>query len=387
MSWFPLREKLFYISCIYFADKDTGWAGSRGPLLLRTYDGGNHWQMAYPDSIKDIRVIYALNGEEFFLGGTATNGQGILMKTNDGGLHWQQRLFYSPFALRSIVFVSDSVGFISPADTRTVLIKTIDRGISWSEITLDTAIHNIRGEMGFFNRKFGWIQSGARTTNAGNTWQTIPQIPGPFSFVDSLEGWSIQDQGNSIYKTTNGGISWNLNTSLTQNISTRDIVFVSKQVGWVLCSNSTYLFKTTDGGNIWKKQEYPGQAYNLFCFDSNNLWCIGRGIIHTTSGGEPTSVFEEQYHKQNPDQYLLYQNYPNPFNPSTTIRYSVAKNGLVLLKIYDMLGREVKTLVNEEQAAGKYSVVFDGLRIASGVYFYTLCAGDFTSTKKFILLK
>jgi len=97
-----------------------------------------------------------------------------------------------------------------------------------------------------------------------------------------------------------------------------------------------------------------------------------------------------------PKVYSLSQNYPNPFNPSTTINYSIKEKGLVTLKVFDILGNEVKTLVNEVQEPGKYAIKFgshsgesvnDGRNLASGIYFYTLQAGDFVSTKKMILLK
>ncbi|HSW55741.1 MAG TPA: T9SS type A sorting domain-containing protein, partial [Ignavibacteriaceae bacterium] len=97
-----------------------------------------------------------------------------------------------------------------------------------------------------------------------------------------------------------------------------------------------------------------------------------------------------------PSQYSLEQNYPNPFNPATTISYSIKENGLVTLKVFDILGKEVTTLVNEEQTAGTYKVEFgshSGLpsgnvrNLASGIYFYSLKAGDFVSIKKMILLK
>ena len=95
-----------------------------------------------------------------------------------------------------------------------------------------------------------------------------------------------------------------------------------------------------------------------------------------------------------PAQFTLYQNYPNPFNPSTTIKYSLPKASFVTLKVYDMLGREVTSLVNEEKTAGNYQVVFNASSFASGVYFYRIetapaggQAGGFTATKKLLLLK
>ncbi len=88
-----------------------------------------------------------------------------------------------------------------------------------------------------------------------------------------------------------------------------------------------------------------------------------------------------------PTQYSMEQNYPNPFNPSTTIRYTVPKSSFITLKIYNLLGQEVATLLNREQTAGTHEVSFDASKLSSGVYFYSLKAGNFTSTKKMMLLK
>ncbi len=88
-----------------------------------------------------------------------------------------------------------------------------------------------------------------------------------------------------------------------------------------------------------------------------------------------------------PTEYLLEQNYPNPFNPNTTIKYSIPRASLVNIKIYDILGREVEKLVDEEKSPGQYQVLFSAKGLASGVYFYQIRAGNFISTKKLVLLK
>lgn len=90
---------------------------------------------------------------------------------------------------------------------------------------------------------------------------------------------------------------------------------------------------------------------------------------------------------ETPTKFALEQNYPNPFNPETTINYQLSTSGHVTLKVFDLLGREVAELVNEEKAAGRYDVKFDGSKLTSGVYFYQLKAGDFVGTKKFVLMK
>jgi len=91
--------------------------------------------------------------------------------------------------------------------------------------------------------------------------------------------------------------------------------------------------------------------------------------------------------KNNPDVYTLFNNYPNPFNPTTTISYSIPKGSFVTLKIYDVLGREVKTLVNKFQTKGKYNVTFNASSLASGVYIYRMKAGNFAASKKLILMR
>jgi hypothetical protein len=86
-------------------------------------------------------------------------------------------------------------------------------------------------------------------------------------------------------------------------------------------------------------------------------------------------------------KYSLEQNYPNPFNPITTIKYEVPEKNFIMVKVYDVLGNEIATLINVEKASGSYEVVFDGSRLPSGIYFYKIQAGDFSATKKMILLK
>ena len=87
------------------------------------------------------------------------------------------------------------------------------------------------------------------------------------------------------------------------------------------------------------------------------------------------------------NEFKLYQNYPNPFNPSTKIKFRISDLGLVSLKIYDVLGREVTTLVNEEKPAGTYEVTWNAANLPSGLYFYQIKAGSYTATKKLLLLK
>jgi hypothetical protein len=98
----------------------------------------------------------------------------------------------------------------------------------------------------------------------------------------------------------------------------------------------------------------------------------------------PTSINESFI---SADNFYLYQNYPQPFNPSTKIKYQIPKPCFVSLKIFDALGTEVATLINEEKMRGTFQIEFDGSELTSGVYFYQLIAGDFLETKKMVLIK
>ena len=88
-----------------------------------------------------------------------------------------------------------------------------------------------------------------------------------------------------------------------------------------------------------------------------------------------------------PEDFVIFQNYPNPFNPTTKLEFRISNHGFVSLKVYDILGKEVSTLVNSELPAGIHKVEFDGTGLPSGTYFYRLDAGNYSETKKMLLLK
>jgi hypothetical protein len=94
-----------------------------------------------------------------------------------------------------------------------------------------------------------------------------------------------------------------------------------------------------------------------------------------------------RYQTEIPNVFKLYSNYPNPFNPVTKIKFDISKNSNTQIVVYDVLGRIVETLVNEELKAGRYEVEFDGYSLSSGVYFYKLVTNDFVDTKRMLMIK
>jgi hypothetical protein len=150
---------------------------------------------------------------------------------------------------------------------------------------------------------------------------------------------------DTIYVTTDYGISWNI---IYHSIGTQNYITDIKRV-----------------------------SKGPFYFSSYRTGLYEVDII--------TSVNDEE--NSLPKSYQLFQNYPNPFNPATRIQFSMSNKEFVSVKVYDVLGKEVATLVNEEKPAGNYEVEFDGSNLSSGVYMFTLIVNGFIQTKKMILLR
>ena len=120
----------------------------------------------------------------------------------------------------------------------------------------------------------------------------------------------------------------------------------------------------------------------------NNIWLstYGDGLVLFNKNGIVLSNYDTNSEVISND-FSLSQNYPNPFNPATRISYELPVSGLVTLKVFDILGRELSTLVNEEKAAGKYQVDFSSSSLSSGIYFYTLTSREYSKTRKMVLLR
>jgi photosystem II stability/assembly factor-like uncharacterized protein len=248
----------------------------------------------------------------------------------------------------------------------------------------------------FYNTNTGWLCGAGgsinHSTDGGANW--IAQNSGTslnlnsIFFINSTLGWVAGgDREGIILKTTDEGTTWNTLYMSTQPL--RRIRFSSPDSGWAAGDSGIVLF-TSDSGQNWQKQN-TGNANNFYSvfFTSNKTgWLVGGyGLIYKTSnGGEPIGIIGNQ--ESLPNQYFLFQNYPNPFNPATEIKYDLPRAANVTIKIYNTLGEEVKTLVsNEFKNAGSYSITFDGSALASGVYFYTITAGEFRDSKKMVLIK
>jgi hypothetical protein len=238
-----------------------------------------------------------------------------------------------------------------------------------------------------------------KTTNSGVNWNDeynpLYDYLESIFFVDQYNGWICGD--HQILKTTNAGINWTIYTSGNWFIS---IQFISQDTGWVIDEVYGAVKKTIDGGVNWINQLTSSSTlFSVFFVNHFTGWVVGsNGVIYkTTNGGGPVGI--ESYDYNIPKSFSLSQNYPNPFNPSTEIKFSIPSPSpskmergpgsevQVSLRIYDILGRELATLVSEQLKPGTYEYEWDGSNFASGIYFYKLETEDFSQTKRMVLIK
>ena len=207
------------------------------------------------------------------------------------------------------------------------------------------------------------------------------------SFINVNTGWvgcaySSYSGDNYFYisRTTNGGVNW-----VTSNSQIANNIYFNNNMEGVYSSNST-LMKTTDGGSSWFNSNINGNNIQGLCANGKDLYVVGDyGMIM-----KGTDIFTTGIQNEGniiPDKYFLNQNYPNPFNPTTKISFALPKAGQVTIKVFDVLGKEIETLVNESLKPGTYEAAFDGSNYPSGVYFYRLTSDGFVETKRMVLIK
>jgi hypothetical protein len=154
------------------------------------------------------------------------------------------------------------------------------------------------------------------------------------------------------------------------------------------CGSNGMLFKSMNGGDIWTAVDVQ-TTRNIFAinfYDENRGFAVGNsGLILYTSNGTATSVNHRD--SFTPKKFRLNQNYPNPFNPSTTIEFTIPRSAYVSLKVFNLIGEEVATLVAKELSVGTHEIQWDTREQSSGVYFYRLEVIGFTETKKLVILR
>ena len=288
--------------------------------------------------------------------------------------------------------------------TKTPYVYIQDAAAPWSGIMLyDTTADKLsKGELatvfGKVSMYNGMTEISVDSTRIGNTRQTAPYSPvkiktgdiGQRANGDSLarrwQGVLVEFDSVRIVDNDPDGPSYSINSQPYGSFREYMVADTSSKCRVDDDGSNTYSVDPHDtlwGFHIMPEGAFIRSLIGIVKYKNSEYKLEPR--TNSDFVGEVDAVKENK--SSDPASFSLLQNYPNPFNPTTSIRYSIAKASIVSLKIYNILGQEVATLVNQHQTAGDYTTTFDASRYASGVYFYRLNAGGFRQVRKMLLLK
>jgi photosystem II stability/assembly factor-like uncharacterized protein len=382
-------------------------AGSVFDQITRSTNGGTTWALVpYSTTSRTaFNCIQMLDNNTGWICGSL----GAVYKTSNGGVNWDSVAIDAlpgSINFRKIDFVNANTGWVfasayatGSADSATIF-KTTNAGVNWTRQILPQAgtTGSNRGVYGadMLDANTGYLCSYQprpwHTTNGGSTWLLDSISDGFAGFMYDIKmtgpttGYIVGSSGR-VYKTTNGTI-WDTLSIPTRSFSNYALDFLNSNVGYIVGSSGTAFF-TTNAGVNWTTVNTQAQStvWNVFMTPDTKAFGVGangatfkNNTVLTGIGGSETEI---------PMTYKLEQNYPNPFNPTTTIKFALPKTGIVSLKIYDITGREMMRLINNQSMnAGYQTQFFNGSMLSSGVYFYSLIVdNNLIDTKKMVLIK
>ncbi|NUM69683.1 MAG: T9SS type A sorting domain-containing protein [Ignavibacteriaceae bacterium] len=402
---YSFNENIFYVTNTeLFSPKQS---------IIKMTDGLTLKNQTFTTNLPWVREIYSFRFLTSSLGHamatyevTPGSFSFALVKTTDGGATWNSLLQSSQ--LVDFWFVNEAIGWYITSSGK--VYKTLDSGSTWGEQNATGSV--FFSDITFADENNGWMvawysNSIYRTTNGGLLWNkiTIPALTNAdingLKFFDTMHGYLVGKSGSNgfIMKTNDGGVTWTSITpsgvSVGQLYGNQFAVKGNSEV-YFYSGPLRRLYRTGDGGASWQYISIPA-LYNstpnlgVSVVNSQKIYLSGGSSwsVLLVTKGFVTSV-EREDDISGINSYKLHQNFPNPFNPSSTIRFTVPEqtgNSMVTLKIFDITGKEITTLLEGEYGPGTWSVTFDGFELSSGVYFYQLKAGTFEQTRKMMLIK
>lgn len=353
------------------------YVGVPGGMIYISSDKGYTWQTTTVTESFGSIIDIAFKGDTIY----AADGSFIYFST-DSGTTWTYT--FSTFQLQTM---STTQGKILVGAQNGFYISS-DGGWTWEQRNNGLTTEYINDlEFDSVNIYAGTVEGLFISSDFGENWTKATSGISQSMFVNAIKVIEEKIFAGGIYGvylSTNHGITWTfrgLPNLLVQCISgCENLIFTGT-------TPINGIFRSTNSGNFWLdfNDGLPYKnAISLEVLDSTvfaGIWGFGlwnRPMIVTSIDEEPAEI---------PNKFLLTQNYPNPFNPQTTIEYQIPELSFVTIKIYDILGNELRTLVSKEQSAGIYEINFEAENLPSGVYFYRIRAGNFIDTKKMLLLR
>ncbi len=378
---------LYSVSAV---DDNVAWAAGAAGKVLRTTNKGLTWTTVTAPNPNDIYTIYAFDQNKAMVTSSPSTGTFAYITTN-GGANWTQVLAQTGGFFDDIQFKDANNGFLygDPVGGRLTLFKTTNGGFNWDSAGLyyPTALAGwnngmyVNGDKVFIGTNSGNL---IYSSNFGSSFSLLATGL-TNTYVTWFNNASVGLTGGaSFMATTNGGTNWAATTVPSTGNSSG---VTGRQNSWWVTRQGTSVYFSSNNGTSWASQ-YTAPAGNFYHItmsrNGSSIWGVrsngGIARYGLVTGVNPIS-------STTPDNYSLGQNYPNPFNPTTNINFSIPKSGLVTMKVFDILGKEVATLVNGNFNAGSYTVDFNASSYASGVYFYRLDVNGFTEVKRMMLVK
>jgi len=388
-QWTHSSNGMHNLSVYSIAANETKiFAGTPEALSVSTNNGVSWYLTMFNAQTEPVHSL-SVNGQNVYAG---VQGYGLTVSQSNGS----QWTFHHPVGNRTIYSVVHGNGFVfagasamNPGSGPAAVHRSPDNGYTFNHTSLEgktvlslVIVNNFIFAGTQNEGVYVSANNGANWTQSSLNNQTIKSLAAGSGFIYA------GTLSNGVYISSNNGADW-VQSSL--NNADGNALVVNGNSVFAASSSASSFFVSNDNGTTWlqKNEGMQSQTVTSLCIQGDYLFAgtLSNGIyrrpLSDLVGIQPVST-------EIPNHYSLSQNYPNPFNPETKIKFAIpVGNGRdrSVLIIFDALGREIETLVKEQLSPGTYEVNWNASNHPSGVYFYKLISGDFTETKKMILLK
>ena len=364
---------------VYSFDGNTIFTLGYSGVVLRSSDKGNHWKRLF-DFPGDGKCVRMLSQNIVLVGAEA----GTIYRSTDTGDSWVKINTGVSANMWSMSFNDTNLGYVTSGGT---LLRTINGGLSWDKLNINDSGNLL--DVSFADSLYGLTVGNNGlflTTDGGATWANVSSTPAYCCKMFDRKKMIVGQELGPIKISKDGGNSWQNSTIFgVASWYVFRISFADAQTGYAVGSAGS-IYKSTNGGDSWNSDQ-SGTAqwlYGVYACSNSDAVVVGDlGTILISKGLVPVN----QHTNTNPSQFNLFPNYPNPFNPNTIITFSIPKTTHINISIYDILGKCVGSIVNEVMNPGTYSAKWNASHLASGIYFCRMSSEGYVGTKKLILAK